>query len=445
VNGKVVFNSRFPRTFNDGPLWAGRGFSLALTGGAAWTLGPLTGWLYPEILLEQNREFDIFPATNPLYSPLAHPWLTDRIDQPQRFGTDGRARLHPGQSGIRLDLSGFTAGASTENLVWGPAVFNPIMMSATAPGFPHVDIGTRTPLRTPVGRVEARLVWGRLAESAFFDTVTTNNGRLFTGLTLSVEPRWLPGLTLGITRVLYTGWNDSLRFVDFVTVFQPFLKDQIATGTNPEGSDDRDQLLSLVGRWVLPQSGFEVYAEWARNDHSRNLRDFILEPDHSSTFSIGFQKSVPSGDQGRVRLRGEWNHLGRSATFQVRATPTLYQHHLVRQGYTHEGQPIGAGIGPGSDSQHIGMDRYHPGGRWGFYFERIRYNDDVYYARYGPSRRREGHNVELTVGASVMRRLRHVQAGVSVGINRELNRHYIIGNDATNLNLALTLQWSPRP
>lgn len=440
---RTVYNSRYPRGINDGALWAGRGFSVAASGGVAGTIGPLSAWLYPTAMLEQNRDFDIWPVTSTTYSPLSYPWRVGRIDWPQRMGTTGRARLDPGQSGIRLDHRALTLGLSTENLVWGPAVMNPIVMSASAAGFPHVDLGLGRPVATPLGRLESRLVWGRLTESNWFDTVATNNARIFTGLTLAWEPRWLPGLTLGMTRVLYTMWDDSLRFVDFVDVFQPFLKQHIATSTDPEGNDDRDQLLSLVARWTFPASGFEAYVEWARNDHSVNLRDFLLQPDHSQTWSAGFQKSLPSGPLGRIRLRGEVNHLSRSHTFQVRATPSLYQHHLVRQGYTHQGQLIGAGIGPGSDSQHLGIDRFTPGGRWGFFFQRVRYDDDAYYQLLGPIRRREGHNVELTGGVSVLRWLGDFRAALQLSLSRELNRHYVMRRDATNLNAVLTVGWNP--
>ncbi|MBI4500116.1 MAG: hypothetical protein HY700_03045 [Gemmatimonadetes bacterium] len=438
----AVFNSGYASGINDGALWAGRGISGAVSAGGTLQLGPLNAILYPTFWSTQNRAFPLAPVTDSLLSPFGYPWQSYLIDWPQRFGDQAFAKADWGQTDIRFAASWFTAGISSENAVWGPAFRNPIILSATAEGFPHVDLGTGRAARTPLGRVESRLVWGRLTESAYFDTVSTNNARLFTGFTLALEPRWLPGLTLGLTRVLYMPWDDSLHFVDFVDVFQPFFKNQIATSTNPEGTDNRDQLLSLIARWVLPESGFEAYVEWARNDHSRNLRDFLIEPDHSQAWTAGFQKAMV-GSGTRSRLRGEWTHLGRPSTFQVRADPTYYVHFLVRQGYTERGQLLGAGIGPGSDSQHLGFDRYLSSGRWGVFIQRVRYDDDAYYTLFGPTRYREGHQIELTGGLSLMRRVGKIDVTGAMALSRELNRYYVVENDVTNINLQFALRWNP--
>jgi len=434
----AVYNSDHPWGTNDGALWAGRGASAALVAGTRLTWGPLSATLMVQENYAQNRDFPLWPPNAPGYSPYAYPWNPRNIDWPQRFGDRSFWAFDWAQSDLRLNLGHFTAGLSNENLWWGPAVRNPILMSNTAPGFPHLDLGVGRPVNVGVGTLETRLVWGRLRESDYFDTVSANDHRLFTGFTLGLRPRWIPGLTLGLSRVLYTTW-DSLRIQDFVDVFQPFFKDQIATPTDPEGSDDRDQLLSLVARWVLPASGFETYVEWARNDHARNLRDFILEPDHSQAYTLGFAQLLGSR-AAPLRLRGEWTHLGRSPTFQVRAEPTYYVHHIVRQGYTQKGQLLGAGIGPGSDAQYLGLDRYHAGGRWGFYLQRVRWNDDAYYRMYGRPGGRDGHDVELTAGGSLLRFVGRVDVGLELAVSREINRYYQIGTNATNVTVKWTLQ-----
>jgi hypothetical protein len=55
---------------------------------------------------------------------------------------------------------------------------------------------------------------------------------------------------------------------------------------------------------------------------------------------------------------------------------TYYIHGTVVQGYTHNGQLVGASIGPGSNSNFISLDYYGSGGAVGAYFQRTRYNDD---------------------------------------------------------------------
>ena len=175
-----------------------------------------------------------------------------------------------------------------------------------------------------------------------------------------------------------------------------------------------------------------------RNDHNINFRDLLLEPDHSQAITMGFQKSLGNGAH-RSRLRGEWANLSRSQTFQVRATPPYYVHHLVTQGYTQRGQIIGAAIGPGSDSQQLGFDHYTTGGRWGFFVQRVRYDDDAYYTLF-KSETTDGHQVEITGGMSVFRFVRGLQVGGLLAVSQQLNRHYVVNNDVTNLNLQLTIR-----
>lgn len=437
----TIYQSAHPRSLNDGALWAGKGVSAELRAGAVATWGPLTATLYPTVYSAANADFTTAPVTDPERSPFAYAWSSG-IDWPQRFGADAVTAIDWGQSGIRLDLAGFTAGVSTENMWWGPAVRHPILMSNTAPGFPHLDLGTGRPVRTPIGRVETRFVWGRLTESRYFDTVTTNDRRFFAGLTAAVEPRWFPGLTLGLGRVFYMPW-DSVDADDPIVVFQSVLKKAFKTPENPGGDDDRDQMLSLFARWVLPESGFEVYGEWSRNDHNWDLRDFILEPDHSQAFMLGFAKAMPSRSS-IWRLRGELTHLERSRTYEVRASPPYYTHYIIQQGYTHRGQLIGAGIGPSGSSQFFSVDRYTPKGRIGVYAERVRYDNDTYYALFGPTDAYLGHDVELTIGLSALRFLGNFDLRGDLALSRELNRYFQVENDVTNLRAQVTVSWRIR-
>ncbi len=188
-------------------------------------------------------------------------------------------------------------------------------------------------------------------------------------------------------------------------------------------NDSTDQLLSVVGRWVLPRSGFEVYVEWARGDFNGNFRDFALEPDRSRTYTFGLQKALHSQD-GIFRLRAEFTTLGRSATFQVRSNGTMYTHSLVRQGYTHRGQMLGAAIGPGGQSQYLGIDRYTEAGRWGVFIERVRFNDDYYFRNFTD---RLSHDVEFTMGATFLRFVGDLDIGGSLELSRRLNWNFVLG------------------
>src|SRR5690606_19519601 len=150
---------------------------------------------------------------------------------------------------------------------------------------------------------------------------------------------------------------------------------------NPLGRNNilRDnQLFSIFARWAFPEVGFEVFAEWARDDHWEDLDDLLMEPDHSQTYMLGFQKVVLAGPRW-VRLYGELAHLQSSSTYRSgRGGPfIMYAHSQLRQGYTHRGQLLGAAIGPGSDAQILGADVFAPWGMAGLFLERVRWDNDA--------------------------------------------------------------------
>ena len=442
---QAVYNSEYPRSFNDGVLWAGKGLSGTLTAGAQIRWGPVTGTIYPTFHFSQNRDFETVAVASPARSEFAYPW-TPNIDFPQRFGSDAFSELDWGQTGIRIDLTGFTAGFSTENMWWGPGVRNAIIMSNTAGGFPHVDIGTRYPVSIGIGKLEVRSIWGQLSESDYFDNNPLNNRGYITGLTLGYMPTFLPGLVVGASGIVYEEWpQDGLSFSDIYRVLKEtanrkFLQRDGSTFPVPRG-----QFLSFVGRWTFPQIGFETYAEWVRSDLNINLRDFVVAPDHTRGYTLGFQKILES-QGGTFRLRGEVTTLGRSRTVGVRASPVYLVDPAVGPGFTHRGQSLGAGIGPAGNGQFIGLDRYTARGRWGVSFQRIRFDDDAFFRRFtrADAFAFERHDTELTLGVSSYWFVEDFEIGAALYLSRRLNWYFERGNDVTNTNGNVTVRWRGR-
>ncbi|HYX82722.1 MAG TPA: hypothetical protein VE714_10045, partial [Gemmatimonadales bacterium] len=93
----VRFNSTFPYGYNDGPIWAGRGVTLALEGGFVVRRGALSLTIAPLAFVAQNTRFPLMGNT------FADGSVGDIIDRPQRFGNGAYARLDPGQSTLRVD------------------------------------------------------------------------------------------------------------------------------------------------------------------------------------------------------------------------------------------------------------------------------------------------------------------------------------------------------
>jgi hypothetical protein len=441
---RLYVNSDVPMGQNDGAVWQGRGLTAALDFGARGRWRGLSVAVRPTLIYTQNADFELAPVTVSGMPEYAYPWR--RIDLPQRFGPDPFWKLDPGQSEIRVRGFGAAAAFGTTNLWWGPAVRNAIVMSNNAAGFPHVSLGTDGPLDVGIGLLEAQWIWGDLEDSDWYDPARGDPDRFLTGIVLGYSPSFLRGLTVGMTRTFYA-WKpaEGIPLSDYFLVFQGVRKERLATPQNPAGNDEHDQILSLFGRWVPGGSGFEAYVEWARNDHSWNFTDLLLEPEHSQAYTLGLQQALELSGNRLLVLKGEITHLERPTTIQVRISPTYYAHHIVGQGYTHGGQVLGAGIGPGGNSQHVGADLYAPWGRAGLYVQRDVRDNDAYYGWVEDTGVVDGnlyHHVPIHLGLHGLGFAGDLTLGGGLAVTREFNR-YFFGREGWNANISLTASWQP--
>ncbi len=436
VDVAILSRSGYPDDRNNGLAWAGRGVTVRAGAGAAIRWGPVTAALAPEAAWQQNRAFDVVPVDRPGYSRYVYPWKGG-IDYPQRFGDDAFTAAGWGQSYLRADGYGVAVGFAVENLWWGPAQRYPILMSNTAPGFPHVFLGTSRPVDIWIGEVEAEIVVGETEESRYFDQVPDNDRNRLLAAVAAFSPRPLPGLRLGGVRVYHYEGTD----MDLGETLDQIAGLAVNQGVNLPGNE----LVSLFFRWVFPEAGAEVYGEWARDDRFYDMDEFWQEPDHSQAYMLGLQKTTAVGSALAVRVHGELVALQEKSELRLgsRPLPVYYTHGRVRQGYTHRGQLLGAGVGPGSDAQFVGVDLLGPWGTGGLFAERVRRNDAagaaVALRRHWPYE----HDAELTAG---LRGLVWPLEGWTVSGHLSFSRRYNrdFGEDDANTSIGLEVSWHPR-
>src|SRR5690606_30741355 len=89
-----------------------------------------------------------------------------------------------------------------------------------------------------------------------------------------------------------------------------------------------------------------------------------------------------------IQVDAEVTELAYNATNFLRESPTWYTHHVVRDGYTHRGQVLGAGIGPGSNVQSVDVSWVRGLKRVGVQAERFVHHNDFYYKATSDFRRR---------------------------------------------------------
>ncbi|MEP1094367.1 MAG: capsule assembly Wzi family protein [Cyclobacteriaceae bacterium] len=428
---KSFYNSAYPRGFNDGPTWKGKGLTLEAQGGFSGQKGRLSYTLYPTVFYSQNVSFSQPSNTTGAHREHRYPFAT--IDWVQSYGDGAFVYFHPGQSELKMQWGKFSASLSTQNYSAGPAIHNPIILSRQAGGFPHVRLGSE-PFDLKIknlntGKWDVNFLFGLLRESDYFDNNSKNNHRYFNGMFIAYQPSFLPELTIAFNRGLYkdTQFFETQDLFSTIHIF-----DTGTRGDSIDTNDTFDQLASLSFTWTLPKSGFRAYLEFARNDFSGKFVRFLKEPEHSRAYTIGFSKSISTANGKTVLISYEHTNLSRNHTFLYQPEPPYYIHNINKQGYTHDGQILGAGIGPGGNSGHLNVRIQNQQNIMGFLFERIEYNKDYFVVNIQDRLR---HNIEYSLGFNLQKELPAVTYGFESILSYNFNHNF----QSNKLNLYLAL------
>jgi len=424
-----TFNSELPFSLNDGPQWAGRGWTTTLSGGVRLETDQVSVGFMPQVVYTQNRPFFVFQSRVPGRNVFASPWhgAIESADLPLRFGDRPIAQLFPGDSWVEARVGDVGMGASTENLWWGPGLRNGLLMSNNAAGIPQVYLRTRKPIKTPVGDIETRVLLGILTESRFFDDSSSNNYRAISAAVATLRVPFDTGLTLGVARSVYgtIDWaGDAIpHIVDFAVRWN-----QVKDTLSPAPKDATDQLLSFFGRWISPVAGIEIYGEWAKL-FVPGIRELLVSPDAHQGFTVGLQWEAPAVARGALRLQAEVTTLEQSPPTPGATTPIFYTSRFSRQGYTQRGQIIGATIGPGASSQWLAFDFLGRVWRYGAFVGRTRVEDEVLYQQVDG--RLSHHDVTVYSGVRGGARLPRADISGELFVGRRYN--YLFQTDSYNV------------
>jgi len=340
----IKYNSDHPYGWNEGGFLSTRGIQNKLSAGFFATAGPLSFQFRPELLESQNNSY----VTNEFY------------------GTSPNSRTYNktylGQSSLRLNAFGFSAGISSENLYWGPGQFSALLMSNNAPGFLHYTFNTSKPLVTPIGSFETQVVLGRLSQDTSMPF--ENNylqkqpyfhfDRIYSGLNISYQPKWVPNFFIGINRSFQYREIDmnkegSSFTQKYLPVFDKIFKSSM--GGTQEDSIPRDQEISIFTRWLFPKTHSEFYFEYGWNDHSYNFRDFWIDPEHSAAYLVGFKHLMPVKNNKWVEISSEITQMAQTPDMLTRNAGNWYIYETG--GYTNDNKILGAGSGFGNNVQTI--------------------------------------------------------------------------------------------
>lgn len=392
---RTQFNEGYGFGINDGPMIPNRGMQYLFNAGFYFEYGPLSIQLQPEVMHAGNQYFQGFPLDHWGSTWLQYYEWLNTADIPERFGGSPYTYLSLGQSSIRLNLGEVSLGVSNENLWWGPGRNASLLMSNHAPGFLHLTLNTRKPVQTPFGSFEGQLIAGRLEDSGFappHDNYVYANTPLYvpkrpqedwrylSGLVLSYQPKWLPGLFLGFSSVSQMYHTDKQQLADYLPVFNG---EKGPESISRPDVDKRNQLSAGYFRWIDTNGHFEFYGEYGSNGNSRTLYDFLINPDKNRAFTLGFSNLIPLKRTDEFFQIGmEMTQTGQTIRDVILARNSWYTHPHVRHGYTHKGQVLGFGYGPGSNVLSLDAAWVKGFNRLGFALEYINHNNDFYYKRF---------------------------------------------------------------
>lgn len=423
----VTYNTGFPFGYNDGPVWKGRGLTTELQAGVSLRYGPLSLSLAPVAFRAENEAFEL--RENGREGDAVFRDRFGRVDLPQRFGDEPYWRVDPGESTLRLDLAGVTVGVSSASQQWGPASAFPLLLGRNAGGFAHAFLGTASPADVWIGRLHGRLTAGLLEQSEYSPLRSGETRRLMTGAAVVFVPRGLAGLEVGAARFFHTRWPEGGIGVDDLGVlFDGLLKERARSDLDQR---EENQLASVFGRWVLPESGFEMYGEFAREDHNQNLRDFVMEPDHFRAYSLGFRKAWERPGARWAALRGEVASTAVSHLQVFRGGSRFYSHSQLLQGHTHRGQLLGAAPAFGGAASGLAFESFSQAGSW-----TVEWNRSLREAAPGDEAE-GGDDVLHSLGLSGTRFLGGLELTAGLHGVYNLNRHLLGDAFSASLELAL--------
>ena len=469
----IEYNSHHPYNRNNGSMIPNRGYQHVFSPGLFFKIGPLTIKLKPEHHFSQNKNFEGFWDNHYPEVWKQRYQLWNHIDMPERFGNREFNNIKLGQSSIRLNWKKISIGISNENLWWGPARRNSIMLSNHAEGFKHITFNTTSPIKTLIGNFEWQLITGKLENSGFAPPRTdyeyagrklyipkinqngeTNDWRFLQAFILSYSPKWIDGLSLGFIRwtQMYSALIEGRYWwLDGRTSYFPVFNNLFRKNDKYENYEAQtNQAAGIFFKWLWKDSKAEIYAEFYHNDSKQNLRDLILDADHSRAATIGLQKLFNIGDSKYV-FGWEWTQMEQNASRLVRNAGSWYEHAWVYDGYTNKGEVLGSSIGPGSNSHYISIDKFEFKKAIGIALEIVDNDNDFYHTAFSTAKDFRRYWKDINFHVNFNKRFDNLSISSNLVFIRSLNYqwelddtvepYYHPGRDVNNFHFNLKLTY----
>jgi hypothetical protein len=204
----------------------------------------------------------------------------------------------------------------------------------------------------------------------------------------------------------------------------------------------------LYFKYLDKASLFEIYSEYYYNDSKVGLRDLLLDSRHARSFTLGIQK----GSKLNYIFSWEWTKLEQTAGRLIRDAGSWYAHSFVRDGYTNNGEVLGASIGPGSNSHSFEIKKYNSKSldKYLLGFQIIDNDNDFYYNAFDNSNDFRRYWKDFNFYAEYEKSFNNININVLATYTKSLNynwglvednnpSYYQPGIDLENINLRIKI------
>ena len=397
----IEYNSNHPYNRNNGSMIPNRGYQHIISPGLYFKLGILDIQIKPEHHYSENKKFDGFWEGHYPVIWAKRYKLWNAIDMPERFGDIRHNSTKIGQSYVKLNWKNMSIGLSNENIWWGPSIRNSIMMSNHAEGFKHFTFNSIKPIKSLIGNFEWQFITGKLESSGYTPPRTdyeyagtklyspkinqlgsTDDWRYLQGFIISYSPKWINGLSFGFirwTQMYYALIEGKYWWLKGNPSYFPVFQNLFRSNDKFENYEAQtNQAAGIFLRWHWEDSKSEFYFEFHHNDSKQNIRDLILDSDHSRAATIGLQKVFRINNNDFL-FNWEWTQMEQNASSLIRNAGSWYEHSFVYHGYTNKGEVLGSSIGPGSNSHYLSVNMMKDMSKTGIAFEVVDNDNDFYH------------------------------------------------------------------
>ena len=385
-------NSLQPISFNDGNMYPSRGWQERYSYGVNLKLLIFDINYQPEKITVQNLRQEYYEGNtgdgNFMFKYFG--MVANNIDNFRQFGFDRIEETTLGQSRAGIKFKYMAAGISNENIWWGPGKRNSLVFTNNAAGFKHYYLKTVEPIKTYIGSFELAGVVGKLEPTKYTDIdqrlldicepckVFKNlDEREIDGMTINYQPKWVPNFNIGYaySRQFYRNATDALG-----ETFNFFSKDL-----------SKQEIGSIFFRFAMPADHAEFYGEMGMPNEAPWPWKFFKEKTRPA-FVFGATKLVPLklfNSYLNINVEFTQLHLMNSKDILYQGYPfaggqpnSWYLSTIIKQGWSNNGQLMGASIGPGSNNQSISLSWNKGYNKIGLFVERSVFNNDFYYSVY---------------------------------------------------------------